>query len=91
MIKDIGGNILTSEESVLRVLKEQFEELRNENERENKTDGKNGSYKASEGSFGEVEDQECDLSRGHACGGVEMSWREGSGLLNQISEHKFGE
>lgn len=56
MIKDIGGNILTSEESVLRVLKESFEELRNENERENKTDGKNGSYKASEGSFGEVED-----------------------------------
>lgn len=56
MIKDIGGNILTSEESVLRVLKESFEELRNENERENKADGKNGSYKASEGSFGEVED-----------------------------------
>lgn len=40
MIKDIGGNILTSEESVLRVLKESFEELRNENERENKADGK---------------------------------------------------
>lgn len=54
MIKDIGGNILTSEESVLRVLKESFEELRNENERENKADGKNGSYKASEGSFVEV-------------------------------------
>lgn len=51
MIKDIDGNILTSEESVLRVCKEQFEELMNENERENKLNGGNGQYKATGGNL----------------------------------------